>query len=165
MSVPPRCFHRYLARKQQQLQVLQIPVTAAGENILFITKMFLLLRSLSLLNKMSVPPWCFHRCLARKQQQLQVLQIPVTAAGENILFITKMFLLLRSLSLLNKMSVPPRCFHRCLARKQQQLQVLQIPVTAAGENISFITKKFWSLRSLNSSVFFVVFVSFRTLLY
>ena len=117
-----------------------------------------------MLNEISVPPRCFHGCLARKQQQLQVLQIPVTAAGENILFITKMFCLLRSLSLLDKMSVPPRCFHRCVARKQQQLQVLQIPVTAAGENILFITKDCWFLRSLNSSVLFAVFVSYFIIL-
>ena len=66
-------------------------------------------------------PQCFLRCVARKQKQLQVLQIPVTAAGENILFIIKMFWLLRSfVALPNKIRVTPRCFTytcNCCGRK------------------------------------------------
>ena len=59
------------------------------------------------------------------------------------LFITKIIWLLRSLvaALPNKLRVTPRFFLRCIARKQQQLPVLQIPVTAAGENILFIAKR------------------------
>ena len=92
--------------------------------------------TLKWIKKILVPPWCFLRCSTRKQQKLLGVSPVLCGVVYFILSISsdsmKMFhsridcreflcIVFCTLKWIKKILVPPWCFFRCSARKQQKL--------------------------------------------